>query len=71
MLLVDALRALRMGERVPLYDPLGPVEACATCADAYAEARRFVESAGGLRAWSESVWSAAPARAATQSPPGP
>jgi hypothetical protein len=54
-LLTDTLTAVRMGERVILFDPLAPPGICDACEAAYTMARRVVEL-GGLRAWAESAW---------------
>jgi hypothetical protein len=51
LLLMDTLAALRAGTRVVVFDPLVRPDVCDACSAAYAEARRIIEAAGGLRAW--------------------
>lgn len=48
LLLMDTLAAVCAGTRVVVFDPLVRPDVCDA---AYAEARRTIEEAGGLRAW--------------------
>src|SRR6266508_43441 len=58
-LLMDALTSLRLGGRVVIVEPFTPPSLCGQCKEAYAEARRAVEAAGGLATWAEAVWAGA------------
>jgi hypothetical protein len=50
LLLMDTLASVRAATRVVVFDPLVRPTVCDACAAAYAEARRIIEAAGGLRA---------------------
>ena len=58
-LLMDALTSVRLGARVAIIEPFAPPSVCDQCKEAYAEARRAVEEAGGLASWAEAVWAGA------------
>ena len=54
LLLIDTLTSVRAATRMVVFDPLVRPTVCDECAAAYAEARRIIEAAGGLRAWAAS-----------------
>jgi hypothetical protein len=51
LLLMDTLGTMRAGTRLVVFDPLARPDVWDACAAAYAEARRIIEAAGGLRVW--------------------
>jgi hypothetical protein len=55
LLLMDLMASVKAGTRRVLYEPLAPPALCARCEAAYAAARRTVESAGGVEAWSRQL----------------
>jgi AcrR family transcriptional regulator len=55
LLLMDLMSSVKAGTRRVLYEPLAPPSLCARCEAAYAAARRTVESAGGVEAWSRQL----------------
>jgi hypothetical protein len=55
LLLADTIASVRMGQRVLVYEPPSSLAACARCQEAYTQARKVIEDAGGLPAWMEKV----------------
>jgi AcrR family transcriptional regulator len=55
LLLMDLMSSVKAGTRQVLYEPLAPPSLCARCEAAYAAARRTVELAGGIEAWSRQL----------------
>jgi hypothetical protein len=51
LLLADLVRAVRLGDRVVLLEPLTPPWNCAACLAAYREAWKILRATGGLTAW--------------------
>ena len=51
LLLADLVRAVRLGDRVRLLEPLAQPSSCATCVAAYSQARDALVAAGGVTAW--------------------
>jgi hypothetical protein len=51
LLLADLVRAVRLGDRVRLLEPLAQPWSCATCVAAYSQARDALVAAGGATAW--------------------
>jgi hypothetical protein len=55
LLLADTIASVRMNERMIVFQPVGLLAACTRCQEAYAEARRVIQQAGGLTAWMEKI----------------
>jgi hypothetical protein len=55
LLLMDLMSSVKAGTRQVLYEPLASPSLCARCEAAYAAARRTVELAGGIEAWSRQL----------------
>jgi hypothetical protein len=51
LLLADLVRAVRLDDRVLLFEPLAPPWGCAECLAAYREAWDALGAAGGVTAW--------------------
>ena len=51
LLLADLVRAVRLGDRVRLLEPLAQPWGCVACLAAYSEARDALVAAGGVTAW--------------------
>jgi hypothetical protein len=57
LLLAATITAVRMNRSLIVFEPPASLAACERCQEAYAEARRTIEKAGGLPAWIEKVTS--------------
>jgi hypothetical protein len=44
-----------MNRPISVFEPPPSLDQCARCQEAYAEARRTIEQAGGLPAWMEKM----------------
>ena len=55
LLLADTIASVRTNERMIVFQPVASVAVCTRCQEAYAEARRVIEEAGGLPAWMEKI----------------
>jgi hypothetical protein len=55
LLLAHTIASVRLNQRIIVFDPPASVAACERCQEAYAEARRIIEEAGGLPAWMEKM----------------
>jgi hypothetical protein len=55
LLLADTIASVRMNERMIVFQPVGLLAVCTRCQEAYAEARRVIQQAGGLTAWMEKI----------------
>jgi hypothetical protein len=55
LLLADTIASVRTNERMIVFQPVGLLAACTRCQEAYAEARRVIQQAGGLTAWMEKI----------------
>lgn len=53
LLLADTIACLRTNQRTIVFEPPSSLAACARCQEAYAEARRTIEQAGGIAKWME------------------
>jgi hypothetical protein len=51
LLLADLVRAVRLGDRVRLLEPLAQPWGCAACMAAYSQARDALVAAGGVTEW--------------------
>ena len=51
LLLADLVRAVRLGDRVRLQEPLAQAWGCAACRAAYSQARDALVAAGGVTEW--------------------
>jgi hypothetical protein len=51
LLLADLVRAVRVGDRIRLLEPLAQPWSCASCMAAYSQARDALVAAGGMTAW--------------------
>ena len=51
LLLADLVRAVRLGDRVRLLEPLAQPWGCAACMAAYSAARDALVAAGGVTPW--------------------
>jgi hypothetical protein len=57
LLLAATIASVRMGRQTVVFEPPASLAACERCQEAYAEARRVIEEAGGVAAWMEKVTS--------------
>jgi hypothetical protein len=57
LLLAHTVASVRLNQRMIVFEPPEWLAACEQCQEAYAEARRTIEKAGGLPAWIEKVTS--------------
>jgi hypothetical protein len=57
LLLAHTIASVRLNQRMIVFEPPEWLAACEQCQEAYAEARRTIEKAGGLPAWIEKVTS--------------
>ena len=53
LLLAHTIASVRLNQRMIVFEPPASVGACARCREAYAEARRIIEQAGGIAKWME------------------
>jgi hypothetical protein len=53
LLLAATIANVRMNQRQIVFEPPASLAQCARCHEAYAEARRIIEQAGGVEAWVE------------------
>jgi hypothetical protein len=51
LLLAHTIASVRLNQRTIVFEPPASLDQCARCQEAYAEARRVIDEAGGLRAW--------------------
>jgi hypothetical protein len=51
LLLAHTIASVRLNQRTIVFEPPASLARCERCQDAYAEARRAIEEAGGLQAW--------------------
>jgi hypothetical protein len=58
LLLAATIANVRMNRPTSVFEPPASLAACARCQEAYAEARKVIEDAGGLAKWME--WGARP-----------
>src|SRR5881397_2007158 len=59
LLLAHTIASVRLNQRTIVFEPPASLVACERCQEAYAEARRAIEEAGGLPAWMVKVTSPA------------
>jgi hypothetical protein len=52
-LLAATITAVRMNRPLVVFEPPPSLVACERCREAYAQARRVIEQAGGVEAWVE------------------
>ena len=55
LLLAATIASVRMNRPTSVLEPLAALAACARCQEAYAEARKVIEDAGGIAKWMEGV----------------
>ena len=55
LLLAATISSVRMNRPATVFEPPASVAACAQCQEAYAEARKVIEDAGGIAKWMEWV----------------
>jgi hypothetical protein len=55
LLLADTIASVRMNRRLLVCEPPSSLMACTRCQEAYDQARKVIEQAGGLPAWMEKV----------------
>jgi hypothetical protein len=55
LLLVAPIASMRMNRAAVVIEPPASLAACARCQEAYAEARKVIEDAGGIAKWMERV----------------
>ena len=55
LLLAATIADVRMNRPTMVFDPPVFLAACARCQEAYAEARRTIDEAGGIASWMEWV----------------
>jgi hypothetical protein len=53
LLLAATITAVRMNRPAIVFEPPASLAACERCQEAYAEASRIIEAAGGVEAWVE------------------
>jgi hypothetical protein len=53
LLLAATIASVGMNRPAIVFEPPRSLAACARCLDAYAEARRVIEQAGGIAKWME------------------
>jgi hypothetical protein len=58
LLLAATIASVRMNRPASVFEPPASLEACARCQEAYAEARKVIEDAGGIAKWMQ--WVARP-----------
>jgi hypothetical protein len=51
LLLAATIASVRMNRPTSVFEPPTSLAACARCQEAYAEARKVIEDAGGLALW--------------------
>jgi hypothetical protein len=55
LLLAHMIASVRLNQRMIVFDPPASVAACERCQEAYAQARKVIEEAGGLPVWMEKM----------------
>jgi hypothetical protein len=55
LLLAATIASVRRNRPTSVFEPPASLAACARCQEAYAEARRVIQQAGGLTAWMEKI----------------
>jgi hypothetical protein len=55
LLLAATIARVRMNRPAILFEPPASLAACERCKEAYAEARRTIEQAGGIAKWMERI----------------
>jgi len=55
LLLAATIASVRMNRPTSVFEPPASLAACPRCQEAYAEARRTIEDAGGIAKWMEWV----------------
>jgi hypothetical protein len=58
LLLAATIASVRMNRPTSVFEPPASLGACARCQEAYAEARKVIEDAGGIAKWMQ--WVARP-----------
>jgi hypothetical protein len=53
--LAATISSVRMNRRAVVFEPPASLAACVQCQDAYAQARKVIEDAGGIAKWMEWV----------------
>ena len=53
LLLAATITAVRMNRPLIVFEPPPSLATCGRCQEAYAEARRVIEQAGGIAKWME------------------
>jgi hypothetical protein len=55
LLLAHTIASVRMNRSAIVFEPPPSLVACERCQEAYAQARKVIEEAGGLPAWMEKM----------------
>jgi hypothetical protein len=55
LLLAATIASVRLNQRTIVFEPPASLAACERCQEAYVEARRTIEQAGGIAKWMEVV----------------
>jgi hypothetical protein len=53
LLLAATIASVRMNRPTSVFEPPASLAACGRCQEAYAEARKVIEDAGGIAKWME------------------
>jgi hypothetical protein len=62
LLLAATIASVRMNRPASVFEPPVSLAACARCQEAYAEARKVIEDAGGIAKWMEWICRSSGAR---------
>jgi hypothetical protein len=55
LLLADTIASVRTNQRTIVFEPPSSLAACVRCQQAYAQARKTIEQAGGIAKWMQWV----------------